>query len=313
MLRAGADAASGSSDAQWVERLRELHLLTPLRILIILIAAWLISLVVTHVVVRFVHGLQRAQDRVLNRADADRLEQRRRTLVTVMRSTIVALVWITALITVIGELGINLGAFVATATIIGGALAFGAQTLVRDLIAGFFLIAENQFGVGDVVDAGAATGVVEKVSLRITRLRDDEGRVWYLPNGQITRIANLSQSERTVHVDVVARSDDDLALVGSRLQRLANDLRSMDELSAVVTGEAQYLGVEDLHPDTAVLRVSIPCKPGGQTAVRRAFLAAVADAERRGVLRDVSTDADAFEPGCSDPDGPTPEEYGGPA
>lgn len=312
MLLRPAAGSSASTDARWVERLRELHLLTPLRIVIILLAAWVISLVVTHVVTRFVHGLQRAQDRVINRADADRLEQRRKTLVTVMRSTIVALVWITALITIVGELGINLGAFVATATIIGGALAFGAQTLVRDLIAGFFLIAENQFGVGDTVDAGAAVGTVEKVSLRITRLRDDEGRVWYLPNGQITRIANLSQSDRLVHVDVLANSADDLGAVGLRLERLANALRSDATLEAHLAGEARYLGVEELQADSAVLRVSIPCRAGSQNIVRRAFLAAVADAERRGSLHGLVTDAEAFEPGTSDPDSGASGPYGEP-
>lgn len=304
---------TAGNDARWVERLRELHLLTPIRVLIILIAAWLISLVVTHVVTRFVHGLQRAQDRVINRADADRLEQRRKTLITVMRSTIVALVWITALITVIGELGINLGAFVATATIIGGALAFGAQTLVRDLIAGFFLIAENQFGVGDTVDAGAATGTVEKVSLRITRLRDEEGRVWYLPNGQITRIANLSQADRVVQVDVIAASDDDLVAVATRLERLANSLSQDDTLVAHLAGEARCLGVEELLADKAALRVCIPCRAGSQNLVRRAFLGAVAEAERRGALHGLATDPEEFEPGASTPDGGAADAFGGTA
>src|SRR5258706_10743448 len=98
-----------------------------------------------------------------------------------------------ALLAIISELGVNLGAFVAAATIIGGALAFGAQTIVRDFLAGIFVLVEDQYGVGDIVDLGLASGQVERVTLRSTRLRDDEGRVWHVPNGQVVRAGNLSQ------------------------------------------------------------------------------------------------------------------------
>ena len=181
---------------------------------------------------------------------------------------------------------------VATATIIGGALAFGAQTLVRDLIAGFFVIAEDQFGVGDLVDLGAAVGVVEKVSLRVTCVRDVEGRLWYLPNGQIVRVANLSQGEGSTAVDVSVSLADDLDTVGRRLEAIANSLASDPEIGPQMRGPARCIGVEELHPDHAVLRVLLSCRTSAQQAARRRFLSAVAASARIGELRRPDADAE---------------------
>ena len=290
------EAASTSSVAPsgtgWLERLRELHLVTPIRVAVILLAAWVLSLLIRAVVNRVIRGVERAHAVLPGRNEAARFDQRRRTLSTVLKSSLVALVWLTAIISVIGEVGINLGAFVATATIIGGALAFGAQTLVRDLIAGFFMIAEDQYGVGDLVDLGVTTGVVERVSLRVTKLSDEQGRVWYLPNGQITRVANLTQGNGAAAVDVTVPIADDLNVVGTRLLAIARGLRSDPTAGSLVVGEPQYVGVEELHADTALLRVVLPCKPAAQSTVRRAFLSAVAAAERSGVLRGVDVDHD---------------------
>jgi small conductance mechanosensitive channel len=285
---------AGSGDAAWVRRLRELHLLTPLRIVAIVVVAWVLALVLSQIVTRIVRGMHRAQERVLSRAEAERVEQRRNTLAVVIRSTIGALVWITAVLTILAEVGINLGAFVATATIIGGALAFGAQTLVRDVVAGFFMIAENQYAVGDLVDAGVTVGTVDKVSLRVTRLVDDEGCVWYVPNGQITRLANLSQGRSVAAVDVSVPLTEDLEVVGARLVALARGLDRTPGDSTMERGTPVFVGVEELHADRAVLRMHLPCAPAGQLAVRRAFLLAVAQAERSGTLRDIdATNHDA--------------------
>jgi small conductance mechanosensitive channel len=283
-----------SKGVGWLERLRELHLVTPIRIAVILLAAWVLSLLIRAVVNRVISGVERAHAVLPGRNEAARFDQRRRTLSTVLKSSLVALVWLTAIISVIGEVGINLGAFVATATIIGGALAFGAQTLVRDLIAGFFMIAEDQYGVGDLVDLGVTTGVVERVSLRVTKLSDEEGRVWYLPNGQITRVANLTQGDGAAGVDITVPTSDDLDLVGSRLLAIAQSLRTHPATAHLVVGEPTFVGVEELHPTSAVLRVVLPCRPASQSVVRRSFLSAVAAAERAGSLRAIDVQPDAL-------------------
>ena len=116
------------------------------------------------------------------------------TLGVVLKSLAGFVVWAIAGITILGELGINLGPLVAGAGIAGVALGFGAQSLVKDFLAGVFILVEDQFGVGDVIDAGEATGTVEAVSLRATRLRDDGGTMWHIPNGLITRVGNKSRS-----------------------------------------------------------------------------------------------------------------------
>lgn len=292
-----------TNDAGWVHRLRELHLLTPLRIVAILLGAWLVAFAVRHVVQRFVRGLQIASERVSLKPDHGRLDQRRRTLNTVLRSTIVAVVWLVATITVLGELGINLGAFVATATIIGGAIAFGAQTLVRDIIAGFFMIAEDQFGVGDVVDLGTASGTVERVSLRTTRLRDDYGRVWYVPNGQITRVGNLTQGKASAVVDVTVDLSDDLDVAGRRLVELGRDLRSDPTFGPLITADPVFLGVESLGASSAVLRLSLETQPGAQFTVRRAYLSRIAASAKRGEMHELGA---RDVQGDSSPTGGTP-------
>lgn len=296
-LAAVVPTAGSSKSAGWIVRLRELHLITPIRIAVILTAAWALGVVIRYVVNRLIRGVERAHAVLPGRNEAARFDQRRRTLSTVLKSSLVALVWLTAIISVIGELGVNLGAFVATATIIGGALAFGAQTLVRDLIAGFFMIAEDQYGVGDLVDVGAATGVIERVSLRVTKLSDEQGRVWYLPNGQITRVANLTQGNGAAAVDITVPITEDLEVVGARLVEIARAVRSDAQVGSLMVGEPQFVGVEELHPDEAVLRVVLPCRPAAQAPVRRAFLSAVAAAERQGLLRGVEVnDTDGGEP-----------------
>lgn len=288
-------------DAGWVRRLRELHLLTPLRIVIIVLIAAALSFIVRRVVTRGVRGLQRAHERVAYRVDHARIDQRRRTLTTVLTSTVVALIWLTAVITVLGEVGVNLGAFVATATIIGGALAFGAQTLVRDLIAGFFMIAEDQFGVGDVVDLGSASGTVERVSLRVTRVRDDSGHVWYLPNGQILRVANLSQGPVATTVDIAVPLDQDLAVVSERIGTIARDLAADPEWRDVLTEVPEVLGVEELHASHAVLRVRIRSRADSRDAVRRALLARVVASEQRGVLGELDVERSSSDFGNAGP------------
>jgi small conductance mechanosensitive channel len=122
---------------------------------------------------------------------------RAQTLGGVVASVVRIVVWSFAGLLVLGELGLNLGPFIAGASVVGVALGFGAQTLVKDFLAGFFIIAEDQYGVGDDVSVGGETpnisGVVEEVSLRITRLRGDDGTVWFVPNGDIRRVGNRSR------------------------------------------------------------------------------------------------------------------------
>jgi moderate conductance mechanosensitive channel len=258
--------------ALWISRLDRLHLLTPLRIVVMVLTAVIATVVVRLLVSRLVKRIPMMHDRV-------RADQRSRTLSTVLRSTLVAAIWLIVVITVLGEVGVNLGAFVATATIIGGALAFGAQTLVRDVIAGFFMIAEDQYGVGDVVDLGHAAGTVEQITLRATRVRDGEGRVWFVPNGQIVRVANLSQEYANAVLDVTFALTSPLGEATHSLQATLDKFEHPELLA-----RPTVLGVHALADDRYELRISVRCSPGEQSAVRRALRAALVHAVQRGDL-----------------------------
>ena len=171
------------------------------------------------------------------------------------------------------------GAFVATATIIGGALAFGAQTLVRDVIAGFFVIAEDQYGVGDVVDLGLADGTVEQVTLRSTRVRNADGTVWFVPNGQIVRVANRSQDFATATLDVVFDGNASVEETLAALRRTLEDVGHEGVLA-----RPSVLGVQSVGDDRYTVRVSTQCRPGQSDDVLRKLRAIIVTATQQGTL-----------------------------
>src|SRR4051812_6472167 len=211
-----------ASQPVWVQHLDRLHLLTPLRVAAVAIAAIVATIVIRRLVA---NAMRRLLERT-STADQPRAEARHKALTSSLRAALVGVVWTVAVITAMGEIGINIGAFVATATVVGGAIAFGAQTLIRDIIAGFFVLSDDQYGVGDEVDLGLTAGTVERVTLRSARLRDSEGRIWHVQHGNVMRVANLSKAATAlVNVDV-ARSmpvDDALAAVGQVASRFAAD------------------------------------------------------------------------------------------
>lgn len=125
---------------------------------------------------------------------AARQKERAKTTGTVLTSTLNAVIWVIALGMILGEFGLNLGPLIASAGVIGVAIGLGAQTIVRDVLAGLFMLIEDQYGVGDRIDVLEISGVVEKVGLRITTVRDDAGTLWYLRNGEILKVGNRSQS-----------------------------------------------------------------------------------------------------------------------
>jgi small-conductance mechanosensitive channel len=137
-----------------------------------------------------------------------RRAQRAATISSVLRNLVSILVWTIATLIVLGEIGIDLAPLIAGAGVAGIAIAFGTQSIVRDYLAGLFVVLEDQYGVGDEIDSGVATGTVEWVSLRMTRLRDADGVAWYVPNGEIKRVANFSQRQPSSGQPDATRDDD---------------------------------------------------------------------------------------------------------
>ena len=167
---------------------------TPLRVLIILITSILAQYFGGRTIERAMNRLATA-DLVLGPGNiVARQKERARTIGGVLAATLKALIWIIATAMVLGEFGFNLGPLIASAGILGVALGLGAQTLVRDILSGIFMLIEDQYGVGDSVDVLEIQGVVEKVGLRVTTVRDRKGTLWYLRNGEILKVGNQSQS-----------------------------------------------------------------------------------------------------------------------
>jgi len=200
-----------------------------------------------------------------------RRAQRARTIGSVLRSGATVVVGSIVVFLVLDTLGINLAPFIASAGIVGVALGFGAQSLVKDFLSGLFMLLEDQYGVGDVVDVGPATGTVEAVSLRVTKVRDGDGTLWYVPNGSMLRVGNKTQgwSNAVVEVDVDYFADVDRAraVLTEAAARAAAD----PVVGTYVQGEPSVTGVERLAADAVSLRLSVRTAPGMQWDVARAL------------------------------------------
>ena len=208
-----------------------------------------------------------------------RRSQRARTIGSVLRSGTTFVVSGVAITLVLGELGINLGPIIASAGILGVALGFGAQNLVKDFLSGMFMMVEDQYGVGDTVDLGEATGTVEAVGLRVTTLRDTKGTVWYVRNGEVLRVGNSSQGYSVAVVDLPVGHDADIPETTELAGRSAIELTAEGSaLADDVLEPPEVLGVESISPGGVTLRITTKVRAGRQWAVQRALLAGIKDA-----------------------------------
>ncbi len=244
-------------------------------------------LVMLGVLVRW--ALYRVIDRVVRRAEAgvlpgrweeaisnpDRRVQRTRTIGDALKSMVTILIIAVVGTMILAELGINIAPIIASAGIAGLALGFGAQSLVKDFLSGTFMILEDQLGVGDVVDLGEMSGTVEAVSLRVTRARDINGTVWYVPNGQILRVANNSQGWARAVVDVVVAYTSDLNQASAILHDVAADVWDDDDLREVLVEEPEVTGIESFGTDGVTLRLMVKTQPLQQWRVAREIRARV--------------------------------------
>ncbi len=196
-----------------------------------------------------------------------RAEQRIDALTSVLRSLVSVVVYAIAVFMILGEVGINLGPLLAGAGIIGVALGFGSQSLVRDFLSGVFILIEDQFGVGDVVDLdGQTAGVVEAVSLRTTRLRGVDGTLWHVPNGEIRRVGNQSQHWSRALIDVEVAYDTDVEHAEAVIGAVAGDLASED---GAVLDDPEVWGVERLGAHGVGLRLVVKTRPSEHFRIAR--------------------------------------------
>jgi small conductance mechanosensitive channel len=170
----------------------------------------------------------------------------------------------TAVFSVLGQVGLNLTPVLASATVIGAAVGFGAQSIVRDILAGLFMLLEDQFGVGDVIDVGSAKGTVEAVTLRVTRMRDVNGVVWYVPNGEIKKVGNESQNWGRAVLDIPVGIHEDTEKVTEILKHTADALAAESAWEEIILEEPSVWGVQALAGDAMVFRVVLKTAPGGR-------------------------------------------------
>ena len=269
-------------------RAGDLFVARPTRIVLVVALAWVISRLVRRAIRRFANGLGTVGADVVSAADRSagtllrtggpttlRTAQRAETIGALLASVATFSIWTVAGLTVLGELGVDLGPLVAGAGIVGIALGFGAQNLVRDFLSGIFMLIEDQYGVGDVIDVGPASGTVEGVSLRTTRLRDVEGNVWHVPNGEIARVANKSQdwSRALLDVQVAYRTSTDVAV--EVIERVAGETWQDPEWSPEILAEPEVWGVEALGADGVVIRLVVKTRPLSQWKVARELRARI--------------------------------------
>lgn len=266
----------------------------PLRFVIVLVVAWVVVRLakrwVTRSVQRIVNPDREAAAQRFRRIGVEpppmlaadvkdpRRETRAHVISTVMAGSIAVLIWVITVITLAGIVGLELGPLIAGAGIAGVAVGFGAQDLVKDWIAGLFVLLEDHYGIGDVVDLGEAVGVVEHFSLRATTLRSLDGTVWHVSNSEVTRSGNLSQVWSAALVDVDVAYDTDLAAAQQLLHETAAAVCASEDFADHVLEPPEVLGVESLGADGITLRVKIKTAAGQQWALQRAIRAAVKEA-----------------------------------
>jgi small-conductance mechanosensitive channel len=214
-------------------------------------------------------GVSTNDERTIDEIALARRRSRADSIGSALASTATVVVWIAAIVAILTVLGVNVGALFAGAGILGLALGFGSQSLVRDCINGLFMLIEDQYGIGDVVDVGAASGVVERITLRTTVLRGADGTVWHVPNGEILRVGNRSQQWSVAIVDVEVALATDLDLAQRLLADVARRVCDEDAHRDQLLGEPEVLGVESMTGDGVTLRLQVKTRPGKQWGIQR--------------------------------------------
>ena len=218
-----------------------------------------------------------------------RASMRTETISAALRSIGTVVIYGVALVSILADFGINLGPLIAGAGVVGVALGFGAQNVVKDFLAGTFILLEDQYGIGDVIDVGdaaspVASGVVEAITLRSTRLRDVNGTVWHIPNGEIRAVGNKSQLWARSLIDVPVPYGTDVTRAMTTIKQVADDLWRDPEWSDRILEEPEMWGVENLGPSEVTIRLVMKVEPAQQWSVNRELRARLLGAfEREGI------------------------------
>jgi small-conductance mechanosensitive channel len=245
-------------------------------VVIALIVRWLLHFVIRRVVNQVVTGVKRKQDVTDTQAlsasplAAVRLVQRTRTLGSVLTNIVNVTLFIVVLLLVVGTIAPDvLGSFTLLSAAIGAGLGFGAQNIVKDVLNGLFMVVEDQLGVGDIVDLGFATGIVEEVRIRVTSVRDVNGTLWFVRNGEILRVGNMSQGWARVIVDLAVPYEADLDEVESTLLRAATEMSHAGKWRSRILEKPEVWGLESVSAEAMVIRVVMKVRTSSKDDVAR--------------------------------------------
>ncbi|MGW0930832.1 mechanosensitive ion channel family protein [Streptomyces sp. NPDC002644] len=261
--------------AGWFQENWASWLAVGLRIVMIVVIALVLRVLVRRAITRLIDRMNRNTSASEGSSlggllvNAERRRQRSQAIGSVLRSVASFVILGTAFLMVLGAFQINLAPLLASAGVAGVAIGFGARNLVTDFLSGVFMILEDQYGVGDTIDAGVATGEVIEVGLRVTKLRGENGEIWYVRNGEIKRIGNASQGWATAGVNVTVRSEEDLDKVRSVLEEVAERISKEEPWNEILWGPVEVLGLEDVLLDSMVVRVTAKTMPGKALSVER--------------------------------------------
>ena len=281
-------------------------LVRPVKVVLIFLAAWFINRIVRRIIDRTVAQIALSHDEKVTREEtiepgdgsrrmealrelaakralratvqAERGRQRTETLGSVLRSVAALVIYTVAGFMALSEFDVNLGPLIASAGIVGIAFGFGAQSLVKDFLSGIFMLVEDQYGVGDIVDVGDAAGAVEEVKLRITKIRDVNGTLWHVPNGEIRRVANKSQAWARAVLDVEVAYDTDLDRAMAVIKQVADDVWEAALPNATVLEEPEIWGVERFGSDAISIRLVVKVEPAEQWSTAREIRRRLKDA-----------------------------------
>jgi moderate conductance mechanosensitive channel len=293
-------SACGETPSAWCESMLEWSnneslakstdwfLARPLTILFIVVLAWVANRLIGRAIHRLTLRISdqgtskigRLQPAVLQSSREVKLRSaaRAETVGSVLKSISSVVIWTIAVMMILAEFGVSLGPLIAGAGIAGVALGFGAQSVVKDFLSGIFMLLEDQYGVGDVVDVGEAIGTVEALTLRTTRLRAVDGTVWHVPNGEIQRVGNMSQQWSRALLDVEVAYGTDLAHARDVIARVADEVFNEPSWNRIILEPPEIWGVEALGADAIAIRLVLKTKPGEQWSLQREVRARLKEA-----------------------------------
>jgi small conductance mechanosensitive channel len=251
----------------------------PIKVAGVLVGAVIVRLIAQVVIRRgvdqIVNGVKRKQNvddtQALNASplQAVRVVQRTRTLGSVLSNVVSVLVVLIAIAAIVSVLGIPTVGLVSAASVIAAGLAFGAQNIVKDVLSGLFIVAEDQLGVGDIVDAQLATGVVEAVGIRVTKIRDVNGTLWFVRNGEILRVGNMSQGWARVIIDTAVPYDADIDRVEEAMLSTATGLAAEARWKHRIVEKPELWGIQSIADSAIVVRLVVRTRSSEKDAVNR--------------------------------------------